>query len=75
MPLPLPLAYLLAPASETTNQAHCLWLSWILLHLPEQHSLPLLQWVPFFSQQRPFLHCLPRRQGQLPSQGLFALPV
>ncbi len=54
---------------------HCLWLSWMRLHLPEQHSPLLLQCAPFLSQQRPFLQRRPGLQGQLSLQGLFALPV
>ena len=57
------------------HYAHCLWLSWMRRHLPEQHSLPLRQWVPFFSQQRPLLHFLPLLHGQVPLHGLFAFPV
>jgi hypothetical protein len=57
------------------HYAHCLWLSWVRRHLPEQHSLPLPQCVPFFSQQRPFWHFLPRLHGQEPLHGLLAFPV
>ncbi len=60
---------------RNTLQTTCLWLSWMRWHLPGQHSLPLAQCVPFFSQQRPFLHFLPRKQGHSPLQGLFAFPV
>jgi hypothetical protein len=57
------------------HDARCLWLSWMRQHLPEQHSLPLRQWVPFFSQQCPFWHFLPLLHAQVPLHGLFAFPV
>lgn len=73
--MPSPECFPLVPDDRRQDHAHCLWLSWILLHLREQHSLLLLQCAPFLSQQRPFLQRRPGLQGQLPLHGLFAFPV